>query len=983
MTTVTQKMLTQLFLYDKSPGAIEQVSLDLLEEALKDKDIVDPSNPFMYLLGTAATFTYSAITKSESVLRKAYPQLAQTNRQLYSHMSNNDLDGVFASPATSQIKVMLNYDLILQYAYPVSGPGLRHIVIPRNTKFIVNGIYLGIHFPIQITVLETGALNIVYLDAGENPYRSLTSNIVQYRPVILNGSRYIEMTLDVEQFDMETSFFTIDNTSSFKVAVPVKDKFMYIVPWFLSNGQWVRMNVTYSDQVYDISQPTMIVDVDGNIANIQMPDVYQSLYKIANLRVDVYSCQGAMDIDLSGLPADNFSATWGNVNTYETDVMKSRINAMNKLSGFIISSIDKISGGVDGKTFGQIKNQIVYRSGANRAPVLPSDIVKIMDDLNYRVTKYVDNVTDRVYVATKPLPARFKKELEVTANTTLNDVILDIKSIPAEFNYAIKDNGLRTTLTPLTLFAMFQDTLQVEPVIDPDNLWASGLSITDSIEDSPTVDKDIIAGKLNNQSFFYTPFFYVIDNSLATLKTRAYQLDNPKIVSRYFDSNTGNVNDKYSIGTTNISVALKKERVFVGSYYEINWYYEFTVEATVSNITGYSTVDYYAQLKSGIDVLAEGYPIAPPLNGKINYVFRVDTELDVDQLNMIDLRNVGGNKKRVHISEQRIDVGDVITMTYDVQLDGGIDTFGTIETMDVEFGKYLEGLYIPSKVVLKDIQYMKYTADVPLTWPERIYARYAEGNLEGKPAGALIVNVGLDGEPQLVIEHELGDPVLNSEGGPCYLHRAGDYIIDGNGKYIVDNANSDVRVQLGVFMVSAMYRFATDTDTVAYRNDIPNIVRGYLENEIVPRDRLLNERTDLFYKPKGTIGPIRVNIGSDITTVVDSTVAFAVKVYVTKNGLLNSDLLKKISILIKNTIINAVNNTYLSVFELEDSIKRAAGSDVISVSVEKFGKGKDIPIMQLVDDSTAFSVKDKMELLSGGILDIADDIQIDFIKLNT
>lgn len=981
MTTTTEKMMAQLYLYDKSPGAIEQVALDLLEESIKDKDIVDPSNPFMFLLGTSATFAYSAIAKGESVARKIYPQLAQTHRQLYGHMANNDLDGIFAIPAHSEIKVMLNYDLILQYAHPVAGPNLRHIVIPRNTKFIVNGISLGIHFPIQITILTTGALNITYLGTeGENPHKVLTSNIVPFRPVTLNGSRYIELTIDVEQFEMETSFFTVDNTSSFKASIPFANQFMYIVPWYLQNGVWVQMNVSYSDQVYDIAVPTMLLDIDGNSANVRMPDVYQSLYKINNIRIDIYSCLGAMELDLSGLPSDNFSAAWTNVNLYEDLEMKSRIVAMNKLSGFMINSISTISGGSNGKTFGQIKNQIVYRAGTNRVPVLPTDIEKTMDDLNYRVSKYVDNVTDRVYVATKPLPTRFKKELEVTANTTLNDVIIDIKSIPSEFNYAIKDNGLRTTLTPLTLFALFQNNIQMEPVIDPDNLWNSGMSIIEHVENSVTVDKDVIASKLNNQSYFYTPFFYVIDNSLATLKTRAYQLDQPTIRSRYFIQDFGNVAGQYSIGTTSMTVALKNERVYVGSDYVIQWYYEIAIEATVSNITGYSTVDYFAQLKSFGTILAEGYPIAPPNNGKINYLFRLDTDLDVDQLNMIDLKPVSGSPIRVHISQQTVNVDD-LTLTYTVDLDS-VDQFGTVENLEIEFGKYLEGLYIPSKVVLKDIQYVKYTADVPLTYPERIYARYAEGNSEGKPAGSLIVNVGLGGEPQLVIQHELGDPILDTNGDPLFLHRNGEYVVDGNGKFIVDNATSDIQVQLGVFMVSAMYRFSTDPDTVKYRNDIPAIVRGYLENEIVPRDLLLNERTDLLYKPKGTIGPVQVNVGSDIVTVVDSTVPFAVKVFITKNGLLNSDLLKKISILIKNTIIKAVNNNYLSVYELQDTIKKAAGSDVISIDIEKFGKAKDIAVMRLIDDSTAFSVKDKMELLSGGILDIADDIQIDFIKLD-
>ena len=111
-TLSIEKELSNLELYKYHPNGILNISLNRLIDMLDGKiDIVDPSNPFTYLLETSCLNTAFAIQEYTLLTRKLYPRLANNYSDLFLHMSDFDYLGIFAEPAYGN--VIFNILLIL------------------------------------------------------------------------------------------------------------------------------------------------------------------------------------------------------------------------------------------------------------------------------------------------------------------------------------------------------------------------------------------------------------------------------------------------------------------------------------------------------------------------------------------------------------------------------------------------------------------------------------------------------------------------------------------------------------------------------------------------------------------------------------------------------------------------------------------------------------------------------------------------------
>jgi len=131
--------LGNLSQYKYFPNKIVSITLNRLTDMLNGAvDIVDPSNPFTYLLETSCLNTAFAIQEYTLACRKLYPRLANNESDLYLHMSDYDYQGIFSEPAYANINfnILLNdftskayYDPILQQTI---------LKIPRNYSISVD-----------------------------------------------------------------------------------------------------------------------------------------------------------------------------------------------------------------------------------------------------------------------------------------------------------------------------------------------------------------------------------------------------------------------------------------------------------------------------------------------------------------------------------------------------------------------------------------------------------------------------------------------------------------------------------------------------------------------------------------------------------------------------------------------------------------------------------------------------------------------------
>ena len=92
-----------------NPSGIQRAALDLLEEVTNgERLVVDSSNPFVFLMESAASFAAAGMLNDEATLRKQYAVMALTEEDLYLHMSDKDYVKRFAPTTTVPFYLLLS-----------------------------------------------------------------------------------------------------------------------------------------------------------------------------------------------------------------------------------------------------------------------------------------------------------------------------------------------------------------------------------------------------------------------------------------------------------------------------------------------------------------------------------------------------------------------------------------------------------------------------------------------------------------------------------------------------------------------------------------------------------------------------------------------------------------------------------------------------------------------------------------------------------
>ena len=136
-----------------SNPAIVQSSMlnDMQNRITGGKPIVDGNNVCSFLMeafsSSTAELTRGIINEFESL----YPVRAQIPAHLYKHMSDFDYIGLYATPATTYIEIILRKDHLLSEAVSVND-NYKKVVIPRTSKFTLDQYEFSLYYPIEIRI---------------------------------------------------------------------------------------------------------------------------------------------------------------------------------------------------------------------------------------------------------------------------------------------------------------------------------------------------------------------------------------------------------------------------------------------------------------------------------------------------------------------------------------------------------------------------------------------------------------------------------------------------------------------------------------------------------------------------------------------------------------------------------------------------------------------------------------------------------------
>lgn len=950
-----------------NPMLTQNMILDELQRQLDDKgtfDIPDASHPFPFLLEATVLNAHMNMVEDEASTRRQYPSMALTSEDLYLHMSDDDYLGRFAAPAWTEYELYVSRAEVLRKAIEVPGSNVRKLVLPRMTEFRAADTTFTMQYPIEFRLMSHGGLQVVYDSTVSSPIQTLESNMVDWMPVRLNGEELLRLTIPVGQFSITTYNEAINAATGFNADYTFSDYFYYARVYISDgSGNWSEIHTTHTDQVYDPNQVTAVLQVNGSSLNVKIPLIYFTMGLVTGeLRIDVYTTKGEIDVDLGSYEASQFSM---NMRTLDDDpTYVSPLTTFNRIQSL---NANRVTGGSYPISFAELRNRVMDNTlGASRVPITHAQIGTELENRGYKVVTNIDNITNRQFLASRRLPNPDNDNLSSGAGCTMGVFQSTLEDIAASAHSY--DNGNRVTVKPSMLFQYVNGVIE----------RVSDMTIESLHNQSP----DSLARMVNGARYLYSPFHYVLDVNDERFDVRPYYLDQPEILSKVFVSENDTAQIQVSIDTWLI------ERVERG--------YRLRVKLKSGDrFKEIGDDDVYVQMgyrpTSELSYASLNGTLVGTEDGERVYEFYLDTQMDIDQSHQLYTTNFSMFDEAQHdfatplegdfdftfiVTDQDMRNYDQTDMDIQVQKHLLPEEFMAIsrERLRIRLGYDLSQLWNRNRSLLSEYVYKTYDADVPYEYTETIFKRDENGQ----------IILSQDGDGNIVYEvlHAKGDPVLNEDGSQRMRHLKGDRIIGPDGKPEMIHPRRIIR-EMTLFLTDGIYYFVSDSASIDYRSEIPMTLVGWLRNDVDLIEERLLEQSELYLYPTATFGDTTALVGEGLNSTVALDQSMYVNYYLSSTAYSNSDLREVLSQTTREIVNEMLGRTTVVISDIITRLKENGGDDVISIEVGGLGDSNNFSTLSVTDEAVRLSLRQRLAVQSNQLLSAEDDIDIAFLRHST
>lgn len=543
------------------PQRIQSVALDMLQEKVLDgKTMPDGNNPTTFLLEFAATMAAGITNEVSNSLNTLYPSRALTTADLYRHMSDYDYVNLFSTPSTTTVEIALNRDYLINTAVRYGTTDYKKITIPAYSTFMIGEYAFGIHYPIDILVKEARKNGAIDYDncmisaqwdtTNNNPLYTLETNILETRTYTRERLTLFCIKVPIHQFSRTTHQDDAVSNTGFSKRYTYTDQFYAARIFHYKDGVWSELAQTLSDIVHDPLNPTVKLSVLTDISTLQVdiPQVYFTTNLIGTkLRTVLYTTRGAIDLDISEYAAEQFTASFlVNDDFLGDDTYSSMLKRIPYCQ--VVPGSSRIVGGSNGLTFEQLRDRVIHDS-AYTLLITNADIINYFKDQGFVAKRYLDNITDRIYLAQRVMTDSSGITISAGDVTAVFDSKVFHYNINEDTGLAELDN-YRTIkyidensfmVLPTTVFQYDLGTNTVTPM---DNTW---LDAFDEMSSSEKINL------MNENTFTYTPFHLKLTVSNSTPVASYYDLLQPKITNTTFSAENVNLTSQISIYNSSIS----------------------------------------------------------------------------------------------------------------------------------------------------------------------------------------------------------------------------------------------------------------------------------------------------------------------------------------------------------------------------------------------------------------------------------------------
>jgi hypothetical protein len=995
-----------------NPIAIKRMLLGTLEN-LTDNEviIIDPTNPFVFLMEASVSMASATMLDGEALTRQQYPSLAQTENDLYYHMSDADYLNRFYSPARTTFTVLLSLDEIKSKAVDM-GNDMRKLTIPKHTEFLAADMTFTMQYPIDIIVMPSGAVNVRYDAAMPSPLYLLTSTTPDWGIGSIRGTKFLRLTIPVQQMLISSQMAQLNNLTGFSRSFTFSDKFYYARAFTKNaiDSDWKEIATTHTEQVYDQTTPTVALKVLDQELSVHVPQIYFNNGLIKDsLRIDIYTTKGALDFSLTNYTYTSFGARWLD-HDYSTDNEFSK--ALQTFAGIAIFSESTVTGGSNGVSFTELRDRVVKRAIKNPdVPITPAQLANNLAVLGYDLVQQLDNVTDRYYLATRSLPAPTNGSTVTGAGCAVQTLQTTITALTTHSS-SVTDNNGRVTIKPNTLYKSDSGVLSVVSQAVIDAMVANG--------------PESLAQSVNDGSYYYSPFYYVLDTSQEEFQTRAYRFDKPKVVSKFFwQENTTlqmDASTKDYVLLVNDSIPGGKGFVLVIEVAAGEVFKSFPLDQVFVQLSyvppgAYGRIHINGELVSPIDPTTE-----KPVDDRYIYHFALDSNYDVDVEHKLVLEPYGTSMNLttefdlVYIVKDHLPPGALLSAIDDIMDDTILPNYDPSapyraylqEKIGLKFGDYLEHLWTRSRTVVEETKYLTYSNDVKAYYTSVVLLRDSTGNI--------VFDYDSNTEQlTYTVLYNIGDPVLTATGDAAWrtaklatpsldfttwwngltaglrdsyhavAHRTGENILDQYGKPQPVNGQRGLKRQTDLFLIDGKYYFATNDSTTTYRDEVTDLITSWVTTDIDTISGRLLERTKLFFYPKTTVGTFTAIVGDGRVVQVSADQHFVVQYYMMREKYDNADLKAQIERKTAEVLPAAMTGTTIAVSSMVAMLSAAIGDDVISIDVYSnvFGTSESgvvrYPAITLTDQSMRPSVGKRLLALSNQTIVVQDSVTVEFV----
>lgn len=936
--------MTQQDELTKDPLSVIAFQLNSLKKADPTLDIPDPNNGFMFLLEANASIGTSLGMEAINLMEDLYPTLGLNAKNLYKNISENEMFNVFALPVENKVKFLINEFDLLRSGVKLDN-GSCVCTIPAETTINVDGLVFTLLNDINITLMSNGGIfanqelsnsSLGYNETGVLPTQMITD---------VHELKWLVVETDVKQLEIEEFTETLSTATIFKKIYDLKEDFHAVEIFMEQNNIVTKMKTTFSSNVYDINDPTAIIEAIDKSVSVYIPDIYMFNTNTTNVKVKIkfFTTKGPVEKVFSD-NTDNYILTIGP--NEKTPAME----ATNRIGIKALANIN-ISGGKKKKTIEELRTSIINNTVKTiNVPINEYELDENARNKGFKLKKVLDIVTSRIYTASKNFSFK-NDDMSVRAdvfimNTT--NTITELKDNPFIFS-----NDSHFVIKPNSIFKLENGIVKLI-TSEETNLLNSktGKELVNFIGDS---------------KYFFNPYYYIVSKKDKVINSRVYDLQNPHIntilinkrvkevsaIANIINTEVIKKNSGYSIllqfsgndAFDNLSLESVKGILYI-PIFNSKEILKITNTMFNNNVMSFDLLtDFVIDEKHSLNVLnanaLETFSIA--LTNEIK-LYLYTTDLTV---------NTSGN------NELNDEVPTVTSKEVFVK-----------QSMRLNLGKELPYIWNKVSTMYTDRKFKKRTEDIPLKYTDNIYEAFPDGSYYRVKAD----NSGVEYN----LKHSKGSIVKDLDGNDVFKYKKGDPLLDEQGVPILDTDGGIIR-NIAVLLIEMEFLKATDSLEKTYLSNLIKSLTNIIDADMTNLNRQTLDNTEILYKTYRDNSNIEI-IMDDDKFHTPFLIKPVFEIAINKQTMMNTEIKRTFLDICNKLLHDFLQQDVIALDKLNAEIKDKLGNDIIYVRCKNIIPDKDLEYIKLADNSNRFTIA-KKSIVENGKIKTAYDSEINIITI--